>query len=256
MIAKIDVNLTYRLFGPTDILLQIEAAHLPDQQVVRGNLQTSYVTHFARVAGEAGIGERIWLRADGDFSCSYQAEVEIVRPVVDLSVIDMVSPHLLPGDTVHYLLPSRFCPSDQFQSFVLSEFGSLSGGTCIAAMRDWVHEKFQYVSGVSDAQTTALESFVQRRGVCRDFAHVLITLARAATIPARFASVYAPDVRPQDFHAVAEVYLDGGWYLVDPTGMAGADTIARIGVGADAAETAFLSSFGPAQLINQVVQVS
>jgi transglutaminase-like putative cysteine protease len=89
----------------------------------------------------------------------------------------------------------------------------------------------------------------------RDFAHVLITMARASTIPARFVSVYAPDVDPPDFHAVAEVYLDEAWHLVDPTGMAGPDTIARIGVGADAADVAFMSSFGMMTLREQTVSV-
>src|SRR3546814_9410140 len=76
-------------------------------------------------------------------------------------------------------------------------------------MRDWIESRFTYVSGASNSETGALDSFVERRGVCRDYAHVMIALARAAHIPARMASVYALRVRPQDFHAVAEVYLDG-----------------------------------------------
>jgi transglutaminase-like putative cysteine protease len=123
-------------------------------------------------------------------------------------------------------------------------------------MRDWVFERFQYVPGSSNAQTTALDTFVQRQGVCRDYAHVMIALARASAIPARFVSVYAPYVTPQDFHAVAEVYLDGTWHLVDATGMAAANQIARIGVGLDAAEVSFLSSFGQVMLQNQSVQVT
>jgi transglutaminase-like putative cysteine protease len=84
----------------------------------------------------------------------------------------------------------------------------------------------------------------------------MIAMARASTIPARFASVYAPGVSPPDFHAVAEVYLDGTWHLVDPTGMASADSIARIGVGPDAAGVAFLSVFGQATFLNQTVSVT
>jgi len=123
-------------------------------------------------------------------------------------------------------------------------------------MRDWINNAFSYVPGSSNAQTTALDSFVQRQGVCRDYAHVMIALARASTIPARFASVYAPGVTPPDFHAVAEVYLDGTWHLVDATGMAPANTIARIGVGPDAAGVAILTAFGQATLMNQTVSVT
>lgn len=253
MNLEIDVHLVYRLPAPTDLLLQIEVADLADQKVLDAGLQTSEVDHFARVSAENGLGERIWLRADGEFCCDYTARVDVDRPALDISDLAAVSPHLLPGDTVRYLMPSRFCPSDQFQAFVAAEFGEPEGGARIAVMRDWINRAFAYVPGASNAQTTALETFVQRQGICRDFAHVMVTLARASTIPARFASVYAPGVTPQDFHAVAEIYLDGTWHLVDATGMAPADTIARIGVGADATEIAFLTGFGKMELVEQSV---
>ena len=255
MILNINVHLQYQLSRPTDLLLQIEAAEGENQTVQETQLDLSEVEHMARVAADEGVGERIWLRAEGVFRCDYTARVALDREVEDLSGLSAVPPHLLPGETVRYLMPSRYCPSDEFQAFVAAEFGHLSGGAQIAAMRDWINGAFQYVPGVSNAQTTALDSFVQRQGICRDFAHVMVTLARAATIPARFVSCYAPGVTPPDFHAVAEVYLDGAWHLVDPTGMAPPDTIARIGVGADAADVAFLNVFGQAEFVAQSVSI-
>jgi transglutaminase-like putative cysteine protease len=255
MVHDIEIQLAYNVTGPTDMLLQIEVADLADQQVKSSDLQLSTTSHFARVAAEEGLGDRIWLRTDVPLRCTYTAQVHIDRPVLDISALAQVPPHLLPGDTVRYLMPSRFCPSDQFQSFVSAEFGFLEAGAKIVAMRDWVNQAIAYIPGASNAQTSATDTFVERQGVCRDFAHLLITLARAATIPARFVSVYAPDVKPQDFHAVAEIFLDGTWHLVDATGMAPADSIARIGVGADAAEVAFLTSFGPIEMETQTVSV-
>ncbi len=123
------------------------------------------------------------------------------------------------------------------------------------AQRDWIEGCFSYVPGASTASTTARESFVQRQGVCRDYAHVLIALSRAAGIPARMASVYAPDVDPPDFHAVAEVWLENAWHLVDATGMAQPSHIAVIGVGRDAAEVSFMTSFGAANMLSQSVDV-
>jgi len=256
MELDVNVHLKYQLSGPTDLLLQIEIADLADQKLQSSTLDTSDVDHIARVTAEEGLGERIWIRTDGEFRCDYTARVIVDRPVLDISALRAVPPHLLPGDTVRYLMPSRYCPSDEFQSFVAAEFGDRQGGARIAAMRDWVNKAFSYVPGSSNAQTTALDTFVQRQGVCRDYAHVMIALARASTIPARFASVYAPGVTPPDFHAVAEVYLDGTWHLVDPTGMAPADTIARIGVGPDAAGVALLTAFGQATLMKQTVSVT
>jgi transglutaminase-like putative cysteine protease len=253
--VKLDVSahLVYDLGGPTDLLLQIEVPDLRDQVIADPKIFTTPVMHFSRVPAEDELGERIWIRAEGQFRCDYHARVDVKRPNEDISSLSTVPPHQLPGEAVRYLMPSRFCPSDLFQSFVIAEFGHLQGGARIAAMRDWINQAFAYIPGTSNAQTTAIDSFVQRQGVCRDYAHVMVALARASTIPARFASVYAPGVSPQDFHAVAEVYLDGAWHPVDATGMASSDTIARIGVGMDAAETAFLSSFGPMQLVEQSV---
>lgn len=248
-------HLHYRMVQITDLLLQLEASDTPEQVLVQANILFTETDHFSRTRAEDGIGERIWLRVDGDFICDYNAIIEITRKAHDINHLPAVPPHLLPGEAVRYLMPSRYCPVDEFHNVVASEFGHLNGGARIAAMRDWIARTIQYVPGASSSRTTALDTYVQRQGICRDYAHVMISMARASAIPARFASVYAPGVTPQDFHAVAEVYLDHAWHLVDPTGMASADSIAVIGVGMDAAEVAFMTSFGPAELVYQWVEV-
>jgi transglutaminase-like putative cysteine protease len=256
MELDIAVHLDYAVNAPVDLLLQIEAASLDDQQIVSREIDYGWAREESRIAAESGIGERTWLHVDRDFICNYNARVAVTRSTPDLAGLPQVMPRHLSGEAVRYLMPSRYCPSDVFQAFVATEFGATEGGARVMALRDWIEQRFAYVPGASDGSTTALETFVQRQGVCRDFAHVLVAMARASTIPARFASVYAPDVNPQDFHAVAEVYLDGEWHLVDPTGMAGADTIAVVGVGADAADVSFMTSFGPMMLRQQSVSVS
>lgn len=250
------MHMAYELSQTTDLLLQVEVADVADQRVLTSEIDFSHISHMSRVPAEDGLGERIWIRADGEFRCAYSARIHVDRPALDLTALSSAMPRLLPWHTVRYLMPSRYCQSDQFSSFAEDEFGHLEGGAKIDAMRAWIHSTFKYVPGSSNAQTTALDTFVQRQGICRDFAHVLITLARASGIPARFVSVYAPGVTPQDFHAVAEIYLDGTWHLVDATGMAPADTIARIGVGSDAADVAFLGVFGQAKFVEQSVVVT
>lgn len=256
MKLSIRTSLDYHFPQPTDVLLQLEAAAIPEQAIEAAHITLSPVEHFARVPGHDTIGERIWLRLQGALTVDYSATVSVQRLNADLSTLPATPPHMLPGETVEYLLPSRYCPSDEFQTFVEAEFGALAGGARIVAICDWIHNHFTYLHGTSRASTTALESFVQRQGVCRDFAHVLITLVRAGAIPARFASVYAPDVAPQDFHAVAEVFLDGAWYPVDATGMARGEDMAKIGIGRDAADVSFLTSYGRAELNRQTVEVS
>ncbi|TCM19383.1 transglutaminase-like putative cysteine protease [Novosphingobium sp. PhB165] len=252
---SIHARLDYQFDKPTDILLQLEAAIIPEQQVLSANIDLPPCEHFARVPAQDCIGERIWLRAQGNLRVDYRAIVSIERLLADCRKLDSVPPHQLPGETIQYLMASRYCPADRFQSFAASEFPDLGGGALVMAMRDWVHDKISYVPGVSTSQTTAADTFIRRQGICRDFAHVLITLVRAVGIPARIASVYALGVEPQDFHAVAEVFLGGEWHLIDATGMAREAAMAKIGVGRDAADVAFLTAYGDARMKEQQVLV-
>ena len=255
MDLEIRSRLHYRTEQPTDILLQIEAAPVQGQIIQRANIVPSDTEHFARVEAESGVGERIWMRVTGDFTCDYTGTISTNRQNPDISRLAMTPPHLLPGPVVRYLMASRYCPADIFRSFVATDFGAFTGGSRVLAISQWIKQNFAYQPGSSHAGTTAQDTFIQREGVCRDFAHLLISLVRASSIPARFASVYAPRVNPPDFHAVAEVFLEGAWYLIDPTEMAEPDEIIQIGVGMDAAEVAFLTSFGRIELVEQSVSV-
>lgn len=255
MNLRINVQLDYGFARPCDVLLQVEAAGLPDQRIIKSHLTVTPCDPLFRVPAQDHIGTRIWLRAEGRLVVDYSAEVSITRPVIDIAALPAVPPHRLPGETVQYLLPSRYCPSHQFTDFVEATFGALQGGARIQAIRDWVAGHMSYVPGASTVETTAVDTFHSAKGVCRDYAHLLITLARAGEVPARIASVYAPGVNPPDFHAVAEVFLDGSWHLVDPTGMAGEADIAIVGIGRDSGDVAFLTAFGPLMLNSQSVVV-
>jgi len=252
----VQAALDYTFAEPCDVMLQLEAAALPAQRVSEVQLDISPTDHFARIPGHAAIGERIWLRLNGPFSLRYSAVVEVTRTLPDLAALSAIEPHELPGGSIEYLMPSRYCQSDLFGNFVEAEFGGLAGGTLVVAIRDWIEANFSYVPGSSTSETTALDSYVRREGICRDYAHVLIALVRAAGMPARIASVYALGVIPPDFHAVAEVYLGGEWHLVDPTGMADPRAMAKIGVGRDAADVSFLMAYGNAELVAQSVAVT
>jgi len=255
MKLSITAHLDYYFAEPTDVLLQLEAAAIPEQIIETANIHVSHCQHFARVPAQDMIGDRIWVRVSDRITVDYRATVTVNRILDDCQVLPKVPPHLLPGETVQYLLPSHYCPSDQFQFFVQDEFGHLEGGARVNAMRDWIQAHFSYVPGSSNAYTTAIETFARRQGICRDYAHVLITLVRASGIPARIASVYALGVEPQDFHAVTEVFLGGEWHLVDATGMAEEGGMAKIGVGRDAGDVAFLTAYGTAVMNAQSVLV-
>ncbi|CAN5313643.1 transglutaminase family protein [soil metagenome] len=256
MIIDIDVLLDYAIPERHDVLLQVEAAVMADQRLISNHLTVTSPERLRAVEGEESIGQRTWAVGLGQFRVEYRAQVEIDRAPVDLESLQANDPRMLPALVVPYLLPSRYCESDKFEAFVTREFSKVSGGQKIIAMLDWMGTNVDYVSGSSNGETTAAGTFVQRQGVCRDFAHLLASLSRAAMIPARLVSAYAPGVTPPDFHAVVEVWLDGSWHLVDATGMAQANEIVRIGVGRDATDIAFMTVFGNAHMLDQRVNVT
>lgn len=254
MRISVDVHMTYQFAQPNTVALVLEAAHAPGQQIVRESLDLGDA-RVTRIAGDSGVGQRIWAQVGTEMQLHYQAQIDIARPGPDLSGMQAAPLHALPTEAAPYIRPSRYVQSDKFVSFVGKRFSDLQGGAKVAAIRDWIEMNLSYVPGASDSDTNVLETFAGRQGVCRDYAHLFCAMVRAAQIPARMASVYGPDVTPQDFHAVGEVWLDGGWHLVDATGMCGPETMALIAVGRDAYDIAFMKSQAPATLINQGVSV-
>ena len=181
-----------------------------------------------------------------------QMEFWVYFPMSERDEKGLVARH---AEVLPYLSPSRYCPSDQFGRFVTREFGDTSGGTRVLAILDWIGANIDYEHGVSDTETTAARTFIDRAGVCRDFTHLGMTLCRASGIPARAVSAYAHQLEPPDFHAVFEVWLDNGWWLVDPTRLAPVEGLVRIACGRDAADIAFLTTQGRCELVRQTVTV-
>jgi len=257
MRLTIAVDLDYAIIGPpADVLLQIEAAAMDDQRIVAEALTIWSDSPIAAVRGEDGIGQRCWIRAEHWLKAEYRATVDVARAPVELAPLAATPVRQLDGALVPYLLPSRYCQSDRLEGFVRREFAGLEGGPLAAALAEWVAGSLDYRSNASSGETTALDTFASRSGVCRDYAHLLVALARAGEIPARCVAAYAPGVDPPDFHAVAELWLDGAWRLVDATRMAPAEAIARVCVGRDATDIAFMTVFGVAQFVNQSVRVT
>ena len=145
-------------------------------------------------------------------------------------------------DLVVYLRPSRYCESDSLTPTARSEFAGLEGHALLSAVTLWVWNKLSYVPGSSLVTDGAARTLMARRGVCRDYAHLVIALLRALDVPARMAAVYAPGLSPMDFHAVAEAYVDGQWWVVDATRLAPRQSMLRISTGRDAADIAFLTN--------------
>jgi transglutaminase-like putative cysteine protease len=161
----------------------------------------------------------------------------------------------LPIEMLRYLVASRYCESDKLGEFAWKTFGNgPTGYLRVAAVCQFVHQHITFGYAFARPTKTAYEAFVERQGVCRDFAHLAITLCRCLGIPARYATGYLGDIgvpadpAPMDFSAWFEVYLSEAWYTFDAR-----HNLPRIGrvvmaYGRDAADTAMTTSFGPTVL--------
>ena len=122
------------------------------------------------------------------------------------------------------------------------------------AICDFVHNHIQFGYAQASPTRTAAEAYAERRGVCRDFAHLAVTFCRCLNIPARYCTGYVSDIglpppyETMDFAAWMEVYLGGRWYTFDPRNNAPRVGRVLIAYGRDAADVPLTHSFGPSVL--------
>jgi len=166
----------------------------------------------------------------------------------------------LPEDVLQYLLGSRYCDTDKLSGMAWSQFGGTPEGWArVQAIVDFAHSRLRFDYQQADATRTAFDGYNQGVGVCRDFAHLAITLCRCMNIPARYATGYLGDIgvpkdpAPMDFSAWFEVFLEGPdgprWYTFDARHnrpRIGRIVMAR---GRDAIDCALTTSFGAAHLV-------
>lgn len=220
--------------------------------------QTDLLLCMAVAAGSYTVEDRLLVTQDGRSIAVEEAEMRHgtrlhrcramagrVEVCYDATVSGRAAPRSTsPADLVEYLRPSRYAESDKLLAFAADLFGGLQGADCLDAVEAWVHSRIAYVSGSSDHTDGAVDTLLTRCGVCRDYAHLVIGLLRALAVPARLVACYAPGLSPMDFHAVVEAHVNGQWLVLDATRLAPRSTLLRIATGRDAADTAFLSSYG------------
>jgi len=222
-LSQVGCTLGFQVSEPAEIVLQVAAA-VPETETltIRSNGHELEATELP--------GRQHLVRAPvGPLTATYSATTgpgEQPQPVT-------------PIERIVALRPSRYCPSDKIGGYAARQFGAYDPVTTVRNITAWVHDNLTYEAGSSGPTTDAIDTLVDGRGVCRDYAHLVATLCRALDIPARVAAVYAPGLSPMDFHLVVETALDGSWRVWDATRLAPRQTLIRIATGRDAADTAF-----------------
>lgn len=162
-----------------------------------------------------------------------------------------IPPTDLPDEVLIYTLASRYCESDVLAGQAWKKFGNLAPGyQRVAAVNTFVNQWLTYTVGSTVSSSTAMDAFATGRGVCRDFAHLMITFCRALNIPARYVHGYITELdvpasgRPMDFHAWTQVWLGDRWWDFDPRWDSPRKGRVVIGTGRDAADVAMVTTYG------------
>jgi transglutaminase-like putative cysteine protease len=251
-------NIEFNLFQDTAMVLML-SVH-PSRQ---GDLLTPHRLKYSRP-----VHSHDYTDIFGNAATRLVAPAGLLRVtndfiIADCGLPDRIAPYArqlevgeLPDEALTYLLGSRYCDTEKLSDLAWSCFGSgPMGWGRVQAICDYVHDRICFGYHHARGDRTASEGHTEGVGVCRDFAHLAITLCRCMNIPARYCTGYLGDIgvpkdpSPMDFSAWFEVYLDGGWYTFDARHnrpRIGRVIIAR---GRDAADVAISTSFGPAPLV-------
>ena len=256
---KFDVftQMEYVVRSPGTLILNIHALRSPHQAVLNEEFTVEpYIKVEELVSTQAENRLiRFEVAEPGTIKVTYNALVDNYYEVIDYSRQEETLVAQLDVSVLPYLNPSRYCQSDKLYRLAHNLFGHIDNPfEQVVTLTDWIHNNVQYLSGYSNAQTSAFDTVTEQVGVCRDFAHLGIALCRALTIPARYFTGYAYHLKPADFHACFEAYLGGNWVLFDATKLVPLNGLIKIATGRDAADTAIANIFGDILFTSMLVK--
>jgi transglutaminase-like putative cysteine protease len=246
----LSISLDYKVLSPTDFIFVIQPTRTPYQRVTWEQLSLAPDVPWDEELHGEPANRHLRVHAEpGNFHLKYDAIVDIVHHFALPSDVKEVPIAELPASVLQYVYPSRYCQSDRLLDVARAEFGTMTPGyERVEAIRAWVQNRTKFQIGSSHVGTSALDTYDCSTGVCRDFAHLMISMCRALNIPARIATAIDygadPALGPTDFHCYVEVYLGDRWYVFDPSGISPRMGLLRIGTGRDASEVAFATIFG------------
>jgi transglutaminase-like putative cysteine protease len=256
MKIKAGFQIAYDCPKPTPMLLvlSVHPSRTPDlltsQRLSfdRDVTQSDYVDGFGnvctRITAPAGL-----TTISTDFLIADSGLPDVLTPDARQHPIEE-----LPEEALVYLLGSRYCETDRLGDAAWALFAKTEPGWArVQAICDYVNQWITFGYHFARADRSAWDSYLERKGVCRDYAHLAIAMCRCMNIPARYCTGYlgdigVPRVDPMDFSAWFEVYLGGAWHTFDARN--NKPRIGRILVarGRDATDVAISTTFGATRL--------
>ncbi|HEY9641850.1 MAG TPA: transglutaminase family protein [Coleofasciculaceae cyanobacterium] len=250
-------QLSFEASAPTPVIFVLRPRSGSGQWIVSEEyLLTPSVPVVEYTDGYGNLCQRLVVQP-GSFQIQTTACVETAAEIDVEPGAPYVPVELLPETVLQFLLPSRYCQSDQLGDLAIEIVGDTPPGYDQAeAIRSWIHQNIKYEYGTSNASTAALDTAQHRVGVCRDFAHLGIALCRSLNLPSRMVVGYLYQLDPMDLHAWFETYVGDRWYTFDATQAQPRGNRITIAYGRDAADVALSTQFGPMQLLEMKVWVN
>jgi transglutaminase-like putative cysteine protease len=254
MHIRFGYELIYNCPQPTPMILMLNVHHTrvsdllePDHLITSPSLQISpyrdtYGNWCSRIVAPAGD-----MRLSTNALIYDSGATDVIAKDAQQTPVQY-----LPGETLVYLLASRYCDTERLLPVAWQLFNQAPGGWGrVQAICDFVHKHIAFGYQHARPTKTAGEAYEEQTGVCRDYAHLAITFCRCMNIPARYCTGYLGDIgipavpAPMDFAGWFEAWLDGKWYTFDAR-----NNVPRIGrilmaQGRDAADVALTTTFGP-----------
>lgn len=262
MLIRVGYDLVFDVPAPTPMLLMLylhpsraPSARRPETIVTEPAIPISqYIDHLGNRVGRivAPAGKlRIW----NDVIVEDSGQPDLIVADAVQHPVDEV-----PNEFVQFLLPSRYCEVDRMIQMAWDLFGKTKPGwSRVQAICDWAHGHVEFGYGHASTSSTAMSVCESRKGVCRDFTHLAVTMCRAMNVPARYVTGYLGDIgvppapSPMDFSAWFEVYLSGQWHTFDARHNQPRIGRVLMATGRDAVDVALTTSFGNTTLERFVV---
>ncbi|MFM0396517.1 transglutaminase-like domain-containing protein [Paraburkholderia phytofirmans] len=262
MKLRVGYELVYECVQPTPMMLMLNTHYSHAKEVLNPDLLvvdppvpiSQYRDSFGNLCSRL-------VAPPGKISFSTSAVLEVSsEPEMRPPYTEQHPVEMLPDDTLVFLLGSRYCETDLLSEFAWQTFGKLPlGRGRVEAICDYVHNHIVFGYDFARSTKTAWQAWQERKGVCRDFAHLAVALCRAMNIPARYCTGYISDVglpppyAAMDFAAWFEAYVGGCWQTFDPRNNAPRTGRVLMARGRDAADVALSNAFGPTQLLKFAV---
>lgn len=258
MWLRTSCDLTFEIEVPTPFILMLRPRSGAQQWIAREEYRLDPSIAVYEFTDHYGNLCQRLVAPPGPFSVHTASDVMTADTVDQAPGAPFVAIQNLPDAVIGYLLPSRYCESEQFGQMAMEiTAGQQLGYDQVAAITAWLRDTIRYEPGSSDIPVSAVDVNSRQVGVCRDLSHLGIALCRSISIPARLVVGYLYGLEPMDLHAWFEAYVGDRWYTFDATqAMVPKGGYVAIGYGRDATDVAVFNQFGPpAYPVTQSIQV-